>query len=73
MDFLTGSGSYTGSFTNDGGTWTLTSGAQLLTFTQSTGDLAFSASAIPEPSTYAALAGLTALGLAAYRRRRRAM
>lgn len=70
FDFLTSSGGYFGNFTNDGGIWTLTSGAQRLTFTSSTGDLAFSASAIPEPSSYAALAGLTALGLAALRRRR---
>lgn len=33
-------------------------------------NLTFNASAIPEPSTYAALAGLVALGLAAARRRR---
>lgn len=35
-----------------------------------TGLLSFSASAIPEPSTYAAFAGAAALGLAAWRRRR---
>jgi hypothetical protein len=38
------------------------------TFTQSTGDLVVTA--IPEPSTYAALAGLGMVGFALYRRRR---
>jgi hypothetical protein len=33
--------------------------------------LVLTATAVPEPSTYAALAGLAVLGLAAYRRRRK--
>ena len=52
-------------FQNDlqGGTWTIAQSGNNL-------NLEFSAvSAIPEPSTYAALAGLGALGLAALRRR----
>lgn len=71
---ISGSGSgYTESWTNDGGSWTSTSiaNSQLLTFNQSTGNLTF-ASAIPEPSTYAALFGVVALGFVAYRRRKRA-
>ena len=69
FDFLTGSGSYAGSFANNGGgTWTMTSGGQLLTFTESTGDLVFSVSLIPEPMTCAALVGAAALALAAWRR-----
>jgi autotransporter-associated beta strand protein len=55
-------------FTNPlaGGTWSLA-------LTNSNKDLAlnFTAAAIPEPSTYAALAGALALALAAWRRRRR--
>ena len=35
-----------------------------------TGNVIFTASAVPEPATYAALAGLVMLGFAAYRRRR---
>jgi hypothetical protein len=41
----------------------------LLTFTQNTGDLAFTASAVPEPSTYAAIFGAVALVGVAIRRR----
>jgi autotransporter-associated beta strand protein len=70
FNFVTGSGTYPGNFTNNGGVWTLFSGGQTLTFTQSTGDLVFGLAAVPEPATCAALAGLAALGLAATRRRR---
>jgi fibronectin-binding autotransporter adhesin len=48
----------------NGGTWSLTAVGNDL-------NLNFTASAIPEPSTYAALAGTFALGLAACRKRRR--
>lgn len=41
------------------------------TFVLSNTDLTFTTSAIPEPSTYAALAGLGVLGLAVYRRRQK--
>lgn len=47
------------------GTWNATAGNPLMFSVSAT-------SAIPEPSTYAALAGVAALGLAAYRRRRTA-
>jgi autotransporter-associated beta strand protein/T5SS/PEP-CTERM-associated repeat protein len=70
FDFITASGSYTGSFTNNGGVWKLESGGQTLTFTESTGDLGFAGAAIPEPGTTAAFAGLATLTLAALRRRR---
>jgi len=52
-------------FINDlqGGAWSLHSDGYNL-------NLAFTASAVPEPSTYAALLGLAALGLALWRRRR---
>jgi autotransporter-associated beta strand protein len=59
--------------TNNSGIWTGNDVTNLLTFTfnQGTGDLVISAySAIPEPSTFAALAGLGVLGLVATRRRR---
>ena len=57
------------SFSNNGsGLWTSNNG--LWSFDQSTGQLALSA--VPEPSAFAALAGLGALGLASQRRRRRA-
>jgi fibronectin-binding autotransporter adhesin len=58
----------TSGFSNDlnGGSWNITQSGNNV-------NLNFiSASAIPEPSTYAALAGLAALGLAFYRKRRRA-
>lgn len=64
--------SYTSSFINDSGSWTLTNAGQLLTFVQGTGDLSFAASAIPEPSTYAAIFGAVALVGVALRRRKRA-
>lgn len=67
---ITGAGTYAGDFTNSGGIWTMTSGDRTFTFTESTGDLSVAvASAIPEPSTYAAVAGAGALGLALWRRR----
>lgn len=67
---IVATGSYAGSFTNNSGSWSFSDGAQILTFSQSTGDLSF-ASAVPEPSTYAAFVGAVALGVAAYRRRKR--
>lgn len=68
FDFITGTGDYAGSFTNDGGLWTLVSGGQLLSFSESTGDLTFSA--VPEPATSVALAGAAALVIVAWRRGR---
>ena len=65
-------GSYTASLTNNTGVWTGTTGGYDFTFTESTGTLGVLASAVPEPSTYAALAGAAILGFAALRRRRRA-
>ncbi|MDO8540710.1 MAG: PEP-CTERM sorting domain-containing protein [Opitutaceae bacterium] len=55
----------TDSFSNalHGGTWSLAAAGNDL-------NLNFTASAIPEPSTYAAIAGVAALALAAWRRRR---
>lgn len=70
FDYITATGSYSGSFTDNNGYWTLVSGGQTLAFSTATGNLAFGVSAVPEPSTYAALAGLAALGLAFIRRRR---
>ena len=60
-------GAYTGSLTNSGGLWSLSSGGNSWQFTQSTGDLAFTA--VPEPTS--ALAGLL-LGAGLLRRRRKA-
>ncbi len=56
----------TSAFTNDlaGGTWNIAQSGNNLNLVYT------SASAIPEPSTYAALIGFVALGLAAWRRRR---
>ncbi|MBI3884482.1 MAG: autotransporter-associated beta strand repeat-containing protein [Opitutae bacterium] len=69
---IVATGSYAGSFTNSGGDWTFTDGTQVLTFSQSTGDLSFAASAVPEPSTYAALLGAAALvGVAVQRQRKK--
>ncbi len=58
-----------GDFSNDAGIWSLTDGNNLWSFSQSTGTL--SLQVIPEPSSFAALAGLSMLGFAASRRRRR--
>jgi autotransporter-associated beta strand protein len=68
-------GSYVvGSLLGNAGVWTGTSGGFDFTFTQATGMLSVAASGggspVPEPSTYAVIAGLLALGLAVYRRRR---
>ncbi|MFA5263983.1 MAG: PEP-CTERM sorting domain-containing protein [Opitutaceae bacterium] len=41
----------------------------MLSFSQATGDLTFSASAVPESSTYAAILGTAAFALAVWRRR----
>jgi autotransporter-associated beta strand protein/T5SS/PEP-CTERM-associated repeat protein len=56
----------TAGFTNalNGGTWSLAQSGNNL-------NLHFTASAIPEPSTYAAIFGAAALALAAYRRKNR--
>ncbi len=62
-------GTYIASMTNTAGVWSTSVNGQSFTFTQSTGDLVVT-SAVPEPSTYAALAGIIALGHAYYRRRR---
>lgn len=62
-------GTYSG-FSGGGNQITLynsTYSSELVTFT--TTALTISAAAVPEPSTYAALAGLAALGLVAFRRR----
>jgi hypothetical protein len=63
-------GSYAATLTNNSGTWTGSGNGFDFTFTAATGILAVTASAVPEPATYAALAGLGILGFAAYRRRR---
>ena len=65
-------GSYTASLTNNSGVWTGSSNGVDFTFTESTGTLSVLASAVPEPSTYAMLAGLAMLGAAGLRRRRSA-
>lgn len=54
-----------------GGLWSGTAGGLLFTFTESTGNLVIT-SAVPEPASFAALAGLGILGFAATRRRRSA-
>ncbi len=65
-------GTHVLSLTNSGGIWSGLDSSNNLVFTFSidTGDLVVSP--IPEPSTFAALAGLAAFGLCATRRRRRA-
>jgi trimeric autotransporter adhesin len=70
FDFITGTGSYAGSFTNDGGLWTMVSGGQQLSFSESTGDLTFSAASVPEPAASVALAGAAVLAIVAWRRGR---
>lgn len=59
-----------GSLTNDSGVWSGTFGGVTYTFTQATGDLLVSA--IPEPSSFAAFAGLVGVAAVGLRRRRRA-
>ncbi len=63
---FSGGGPYTGSFSNSSGIWSATSGGQTFTFTQSTGDL----SVVPEPSTWALLAGGLTVVVTLRRRRR---
>ena len=65
-------GSYLASLINNSGVWTGSNGGFDFSFSQATGDLTISASAIPEPSAFAALIGAAGLGTAALRRRRRA-
>ncbi|MBC8039005.1 MAG: PEP-CTERM sorting domain-containing protein, partial [Opitutaceae bacterium] len=67
---LTGLGYGAGSLVNSSGTWTGNIGGSDFTYVQSTGDLTISS--VPEPSTFAALAGIAVLGLATLRRRRNA-
>jgi hypothetical protein len=57
---------------NSSGTWSGAFGSNSFQFTESDGILGITVSAIPEPSTWAALAGLSGLAFAAGRRRRRA-
>ena len=65
-------GSYIAGLTNTAGVWTGSAGGYDFTFTQSTGDLVVLATAIPEPSTYAAIFGALALAGVVCRRRTRA-
>ncbi len=65
---LTGS-SFSGSLVRTGQIWNGVSGAFAFSFDETSGVL--SVSAVPEPSAFAALAGLTVLGVVASRRRRR--
>lgn len=68
---VTATGLYTGTFGLSGGVYTLVSGGQTLTFTAATGDLVVTgSSAVPEPATYAALAGGLVLAGAMGARRR---
>ncbi len=69
LSALTLAGSFTGSLTNNSGVWTATIGGQDWSFDQLTGYLSV-VTVVPEPSTYAALLGLAALGFTAMRRRR---
>ena len=84
FDFGSQSGSFSsvgitsvGSLTRNGassgtGTWSGNYGLSSYQFSESEGVLGITVSAIPEPSTWAAFAGLSGLAFAAGRRRRRA-
>jgi hypothetical protein len=48
----------------------MVSGGQQLSFSESTGDLTFSAATVPEHATYVALTGAAALAIGAWRRGR---
>ena len=66
----TGTGGYVGAFAYNGSNaYVGTFGSQTLSLALATGELSFIISAIPEPSTYAAIFGVLALGFAACRRR----
>ena len=65
-------GAYTASLTNNSGVWSATAGGYDFTFVQDTGLLTTTLSGVPEPSTYAMIAGALGLAYAALRRRRRA-
>ncbi len=56
--------------TRSGDIWTGIDGLNTYSFDQGNGVLSVTASAVPEPATYAALAGLGILGFAVHRRRR---
>lgn len=62
-------GTYTPTFSNAGGVWTGSNAGLAFTFTESNGTL--SVSAVPEPSTYALMAGAFALAGATLRNRKR--
>jgi len=66
---LSGSG-YSGTLTDSSGIWTVTEDGLEFTYTDGTGELTTTLSAVPEPSTYALIFGGLALGMAFYRRRR---
>ena len=59
-------GSYTGNLTNNSGVWTGSAGGLDFTYTQATGDLGV----VPEPSTWALLAGAGTFLLVLRRRRK---
>lgn len=64
--------SISGTFIDAGaGNWTLTSGGYTLTFSETAGTLTTVASAVPEPSVFALLAGVAGLACAAARRSRK--
>jgi len=64
---VTSSGAYPGTWTNmGGGSWQLTSGTQVATFSQATGDLII----VPEPTTLTAAMAIAGVAAMMLRRRR---